>query len=100
MKKIKLKLSYDEMDCFIHLCQEFGNDTRCTDLIRATLLQLHFRTNHRTQFKFSKARSLQLTMPEAIATCAAVGKIPLDNFEPFALSVIAPIYQTIQQQLQ
>lgn len=100
MKKIKIKLTFDEMDCFIHLLQEFGNDNRCTDLIKATLLQLWWRIRHRTEFKFAKPRSLQLTMPEAIAICAAVGKVPLDNFEPYTLSVIAPIYQTIQQQLQ
>ncbi|OJV30470.1 MAG: hypothetical protein BGO32_08740 [Bacteroidetes bacterium 37-13] len=99
MKKIKIKLTYDEMDCFIHLCYEFGNDKRCTHLIRATLLQLWFRSNHRTQFKFKKTRSFQLTIPEAIATCAAVGNITLDNFDPFTLSVITPIYQNIQQQL-
>jgi hypothetical protein len=100
MKKITIKLNFNEMDCFLHLCQEFGNDNRCTDLMKAVLLELYFRSQHRVQFRFAKPRSLQLHMSEAIALCAAVGKITLDEFDPYTLSVIAPIYQTIQQQLQ
>jgi hypothetical protein len=100
MKKIKIKLNFDEMDCFLHLCQEFGNDKRCTHLTRAVLLELYFRSQHRVQFRFAKQRSFQLRASEAIAICAAVGKITIHEFEPYALSVISPIYQSIQKQLQ
>lgn len=100
MKKITIKLSFDEMDCFFNVCRELGNDQRCTDLVRAVLFELYFRSQHRTQFYFAKHRSLQLRMSEAIAICAALGAVTFDNFSPYALAVITPIYQTIQKQLQ
>lgn len=100
MKKIKLQLTFDELDCFATVLAQYGGNYECTDLVRATLLQLYSRITPRVQFRFPKKRTLQLTMPECIAFCAAVGKLTLDKLDSFSLAVIAPIYQTIQQQLQ
>lgn len=99
MKKISIKLNYNEMDCFITICAQLSKNYVLTDLVRATLLQLYARIANRTQFYFSKHRSISLTVPEGIALCAAIGKITLDVFGSYELSVIAPIYQTVQQQI-
>lgn len=100
MKKIPLNLTHEEMDCFITALAQYGGNLECTLLVRATLLQLYSRLLPKVQFRYPKKKAISLTMPESIAFCAAVGRITLEKLDPFTLSVITPIYQTIQQQLQ
>lgn len=99
MKKIKLKLTHEELCCFIDVCQAFCQDGS-NKLAQVTLFELWLKVRSKADFKFAKARSLQLTIPHAIAFNQLVGKVTLDKFEPFTLAVITPIYETINKQLQ
>lgn len=99
MKKITLKLKYDELSCFINCCNEFAKDAT-DNLIEAVLMELWVKIRHKADFNYNKTKTIQLTVAEAIAFCRVVGKVALDRFDAYTLAVIAPVYQTIDKQIK
>lgn len=97
MKKIPIKLNFDRMSFFIEFLNKTANAT--TDkLVSAVLLECYVKHSNKTAFRYKGERTINLSMSQALAFKAAIGKCKLDEFTPYALSVVTPIYQTIDQQ--
>jgi hypothetical protein len=98
MKKIALQLTHDELCCFIAICERFviENPDR---LLKAILLEIAIQLSPKTFLYYKKRKAIRLTVPQSMAFSQAVSQVALDKFDPYSLAVVAPIYQTIGQQL-
>ncbi|MBX2903106.1 MAG: hypothetical protein KF872_06060 [Chitinophagales bacterium] len=99
MKKVKLKLTFDELQCFVNVCQIIGNLQTASDLEKATIAQLWYRLQSRVHFAFKKSKTVALTVAEGIAVCNVSGKVSSDFFGGFALAVMVTIYSEIKKQI-
>jgi hypothetical protein len=99
MKKIKLKLSKDEMECFVSVLLQFSKRFPSTQLLGVTLLQLYWRLRHRVPANQRTKRSVQLSVAEGIALCMVIAHTPPEAYEPYTLSVITELYKNVHQQI-
>lgn len=98
MKKIAIKLSHQELTCFIAICKRFANENP-DRLIKVLLLELALKLEPRTYFHYAKPRTIQLPVAHGMAFNRAVGSVSLDSFDPYSLAVVTSFYQTTNKYL-
>lgn len=101
MKRINLKLSYNEALCLSDYLGNHAVSNGRNKITRALVLVVLHKYNLKLQqrllFKWQKPRQINLEAEVAIALMLLVGDKPINHFTEYELAVIAPIIELIHK---